>query len=231
MPRQAKPDKPLYRVPSMIEVAALPWNGFTVASTFSGCGGSCLGYRITGRVVWANRLVRGAGLISRKHEQQHDVQLPRHPPDPARRGREGDGGAAGELDLLDGSPPCQAFSTSRRPRGLGLESQHGASQCNETLFDEYIRLLRGLNPKTFVAENVSGLVKGTAKGWFIEVLRALKACGISGKCPAARCAVARRAADAPADHFRQGSRGPAPGPGPPGTAPIPLLGAGRAAHT
>jgi DNA (cytosine-5)-methyltransferase 1 len=31
--------------------------------------------------------------------------------------------------------------------------------------------------KTFVAENVSGLVKGTAKGWFIEVLRALKPSG------------------------------------------------------
>jgi DNA (cytosine-5)-methyltransferase 1 len=29
----------------------------------------------------------------------------------------------------------------------------------------------------FVAENVSGLVKGTAKGYFIEILRELRACG------------------------------------------------------
>jgi len=86
----------------------------------------------------------------------------------------------GELDLFDGSPPCQAFSMAgTREKGWGKKKtyEHGAQQCNETLFDEYIRLLRGLQPKTFVAENVSGLVKGTAKGWFIEVLRALKASG------------------------------------------------------
>jgi hypothetical protein len=45
-PRAA--EKPPCRVPSMAEVAAVPWNGFTVASTFSGCGGSCLGYRMAG---------------------------------------------------------------------------------------------------------------------------------------------------------------------------------------
>ena len=33
-------DKPPYRVPSMAEVAAVPWNGFKVCSTFAGCGGS-----------------------------------------------------------------------------------------------------------------------------------------------------------------------------------------------
>lgn len=37
--------------------------------------------------------------------------------------------------------------------------------------------MRDLQPKVFVAENVSGLVKGTAKGYFIEILQALKACG------------------------------------------------------
>ena len=85
-----------------------------------------------------------------------------------------------ELDLFDGSPPCQAFSTAgKREKGWGQKKtyEHGAQQCNETLFDEYVRLLRGLQPKTFVAENVSGLVKGTAKGWFLDVLKALKASG------------------------------------------------------
>src|SRR5688500_2528948 len=50
--------KPPYRVPSMDEIRAVPWNGLTVVSTFSGCGGSCLGYRMAGyRVVWANEFV------------------------------------------------------------------------------------------------------------------------------------------------------------------------------
>ena len=86
----------------------------------------------------------------------------------------------GELDLFDGSPPCQAFSTAgKREKGWGKKKtyEHGAQQCNETLFGEYVRLLRGLQPKTFVAENVSGLVRGTAKGWFLDVLKSLKDSG------------------------------------------------------
>lgn len=92
---------------------------------------------------------------------------------------------AGELDLLDGSPPCQAFSTAgKREKGWGVAKtyEHGASQCNETLFTEYIRLLRGLMPRVFVAENVSGLAKGVAKGYFLEILAALKACGYRVTC-------------------------------------------------
>jgi DNA (cytosine-5)-methyltransferase 1 len=182
LPRQAVPDKPVYRVPSMVDVAATPWNGFTVASTFSGCGGSCLGYRMAGfKVVWANEFVPAAQDSYRANMSGdaildcRDIRLVR--PEEILQAT---GLKRGELDLFDGSPPCQAFSTAgKREKGWGHEKtyEHGASQCNETLFDEYIRLLRGLNPRTFVAENVSGLVKGTAKGWFIEVLLALKASG------------------------------------------------------
>ena len=91
----------------------------------------------------------------------------------------------GELDIFDGSPPCQAFSTAgKREKGWGKDKsyEHGAKQKNETLFDEYTRLLRGLKPKVFVAENVSGLVKGTAKGYFLEILAALKASGYRVTC-------------------------------------------------
>jgi DNA (cytosine-5)-methyltransferase 1 len=133
------------------------------------------------KVVWANEFVPAAQESYRANMSSdaildcRDIRLVQ--PEEILQAT---GLARGELDLFDGSPPCQAFSTAgKREKGWGHEKtyEHGASQCNETLFDEYIRLLRGLNPKTFVAENVSGLVKGTAKGWFIEVLRALKASG------------------------------------------------------
>ena len=53
--------KPIYKIPSMVEIEATPWNGFKVASTFSGCGGSCLGYRIAGyKVVYANEFIESA---------------------------------------------------------------------------------------------------------------------------------------------------------------------------
>ena len=47
----------------------------------------------------------------------------------------------------------------------------------DDLFFEYTRLLKGIRPKVFVAENVKGLTIGTAKGYFKLILRALKECG------------------------------------------------------
>ena len=90
----------------------------------------------------------------------------------------------GELDLFDGSPPCASFSTAgKREAGWGKVKKYSdKSQRTDDLFFEYTRLLQGLQPKVFVAENVSGLVKGTAKGYFLEILRALKACGYRVSC-------------------------------------------------
>ena len=92
LPRQAAADKPLYRVPSMAEVAAIPWNGFKVASTFSGCGGSCLGYRMAGfKVVWANEFVPAAQESYRANMSSRcDPRRPRHPSGPAGRDSSGD---------------------------------------------------------------------------------------------------------------------------------------------
>lgn len=174
--------KPPFRVPGMAEVAALRWNGLTVASTFSGCGGSCLGYRMAGfRVRWANEFVPAAqesylaNCAEGSFLDRRDVKLVQ-PGEVLRQLGIGEG----DLDLFDGSPPCQAFSTAgKRHKGWGQVKRYegGHEQLNETLFDHWLRLLRGLAPKTFVAENVSGLVKGTAKGVFLEVLAAMKSAG------------------------------------------------------
>jgi len=170
----------------MQDIAAIPWNGYKVASTFSGCGGSCTGYRMAGyKVVWANEFVPAAQASYRANMEAdcildcRDVKTVM-----ADEILSATGLRVGELDLFDGSPPCQAFSTAgKREKGWGKDKtyEHGAQQKNETLFDEYIRLLRGLQPKVFVAENVSGLVKGVAKGFFIDILAALKDCGYTVK--------------------------------------------------
>lgn len=180
-------NKPTYRVPLMTEIRAMPWNGLRVASTFSGAGGSCTGYRMAGfKVIWANEFVPSAqesytaNAAADCHLDPRDIKLIQPDDIFAATGLK-----QGELDLFDGSPPCQAFSTAgKRQKGWGQKKtyEHGASQCNETLFSEYIRLLRGLMPRTFVAENVSGLVKGVAKGYFLEILAALKASGYRVTC-------------------------------------------------
>lgn len=178
---QEQSNKPPYKVPSMAEIAALPWNGFNVVSTFSGGGGSCLGYRMAGyRVLWANEFVPIAqesykANHSNSYLDPRDIKTIQPAEILSQIGLQ-----QGELDLFDGSPPCQAFSTAgKREKGWGKEKsyEHGAKQKNETLFDEYVRLLRGLMPKVFIAENVSGLVKGVAKGYFLQILKALKESG------------------------------------------------------
>lgn len=55
----------------------------------------------------------------------------------------------GEIDLIVGGPPCQAYSTVGKrliddPRGK--------------LFQEYYRVLKEINPKVFLFENVKGLL-------------------------------------------------------------------------
>lgn len=172
--------KPAYRVPSMAEIETIPWNGFTVVSTFSGCGGSCLGYRMAGfRVLWANEFVPAAQDTYRANHptcflDTRDIRKVKPEEILARIGL-----AAGEIDVLDGSPPCASFSTAgKREMGWGKVKQYSdTQQRTDDLFFEYSRLLRGLQPRVFVAENVAGLVKGTAKGYFKLILSELRSCG------------------------------------------------------
>lgn len=141
----------------------------TVISTFAGCGGSSLGYKWAGFrellaidfddnavetfklnfpdvLCWKRdiREVTGAEIMAACHIKP------------------------GELDVLDGSPPCQGFSTAGKRQVLDPRND---------LFREYVRLIKELQPKVFVMENVSGMVKGTMRGRFIEIMKELKSTG------------------------------------------------------
>jgi len=173
--------KPPYRVPLMSEVRALPWNGFKVASFFAGGGGSSTGYRMAGfKVVYANEFVEAARETYAANMAPGTILDGRDVREvTAEDLLEKLGMEPGELDVLDGSPPCASFSTAgKREKGWGKEKSYSdTKQVSDDLFFEFARIVRGVQPKVFVAENVSGLVKGTAKGYFIEILQALKACG------------------------------------------------------
>ena len=185
--KQMKPDttKPPYRVPLMSEIRALPWNGFTAASTFSGCGGSSLGYKMAGfKVAWASEFIPAAQETYRANHPDtildtRDIRTVQPEEVLAALKMQ-----PGDLDLLDGSPPCASFSTAgKREAGWGKVKKYSdGAQRTDDLFHEFIRLVRGIRPKVFVAENVSGLVKGTAKGYFLEILAAMKASGYRVTC-------------------------------------------------
>lgn len=173
-------DKPPYRVPSMAEIAVVPKNGLRVVSTFSGCGGSCLGFEMAGyEVLWANEFIPAAQDVYRRNHPGVYLST-----ENIRNVSTADvlaqaGVSVGEIDVLEGSPPCASFSTAgKREAHWGKKKAYSDTvEQVDDLFFEFVRLIQGIQPKVFVAENVSGLVKGTAKGYFKQILAAMKACG------------------------------------------------------
>lgn len=173
--------KPPYRVPLMSEIAKIKPNRFSAISTFAGGGGSSLGYRMAGfKMRWANEFIDAAREVYAANAAPgtlvdgRDIRLV----DPLAVLREL-GLKPGDLDLLDGSPPCSDFSSAgKRSDGWGrVKKYSNKEQRVDDLFFEYVRFIKAIQPRVFVAENVSGLVKGVAKGYFLEILRAMKACG------------------------------------------------------
>jgi len=174
--------KPPYRVPMMDEVRAIPWNDRVIASTFSGCGGSCLGFRMAGfRVGWANEFVRAARATYRKNCDRLTYLDGRD----IRDVKAEDILAVlkigvGDLDVFEGSPPCVDFSTAgKRAKGWGKVRHHadGSTGRADDLFLVWTELVRQLQPKVFLAENVSGLIKGVAKGYFQIIIKAMREAG------------------------------------------------------
>jgi DNA (cytosine-5)-methyltransferase 1 len=141
----------------------------TVISLFAGCGGSSLGYSMAGyrellAVEWDDHAVETFKLNFPGVPIWHGDIAGLSVEECLRIA----GLKSGELDVLDASPPCQGFSTAGKRK-----MDDGRNQ----LFREYVRLLRGLQPKVLVMEKVSGMVKGKMKLIFAEIMRELKASG------------------------------------------------------
>lgn len=73
-----------------------------------------------------------------------------------------------ELDVLFGGPPCQGFST--------IGKRHLDDSRNLLLYD-FARLVREVQPKYFVMENVAGLMAGNAVKVLKSFIRRVKLAG------------------------------------------------------
>jgi DNA (cytosine-5)-methyltransferase 1 len=176
--RRAATAKPSYRVPSMQEIAALPKNGLNVVSTFSGCGGSCLGFEMAGYTIrFASEFIPAAAETYRLNHPRVPIDTGDIRALDAQTILETIGMQRGEVDVLEGSPPCASFSTAGAvdSNWQQVKQYSDTQQRTDDLFFEFVRILDGIQPKVFVAENVAGLVKGTAKGYFLQILAAMKA--------------------------------------------------------
>lgn len=145
----------------------------TVISTFAGCGGSSLGYKLAGfkemlAVEWDDNAAETFRLNFPDMPVYHGDICKLTGAECMRLA----GVKVGELDVLDGSPPCQGFS---------IAGKRKFDDPRNSLFREYARLLRELQPRVFVMENVTGMVKGAMKQAYLTIIAELRECGYRAK--------------------------------------------------
>jgi DNA (cytosine-5)-methyltransferase 1 len=164
-------------------------NKFTVISTFAGGGGSSTGYRLAGgNILCINEFVAEA----RKTYKENYPDTPIMPDDIKQlKGEnflETAGIQKGELDILDGSPPCSAFSMcgtlgkagSKHSDGWGKTKKYSTGKIVENiedLFFEYVRIAKDIKPKVIIGENVAGLDAGEAKQKRNQIDKAIEEIG------------------------------------------------------
>ncbi len=127
------------------EMKTVPLRDFSSVELFAGAGGLALGMEKAGfKHVLLNEIDPYACASLRKNRPAWNVM-------------EGDiheidfTSLHGQIDLLTGGFPCQAFSYAGKR--LGFEETRG------TLFFEMARAVKEIEPKVFLCENVKGLLK------------------------------------------------------------------------
>lgn len=151
-----------------------PKRDFTMIELFAGAGGMALGMERCGfKSLLLNEIDKYACETLRKNRPNWNVIESSITGVDFRKYRD-------QVDIVTGGFPCQAFSYAGKK--LGFEDTRG------TMFFEFARCLRETNPKTFMAENVRGLLTHdhgrtlqtmlgilNDLGYFIEEPRVMKA--------------------------------------------------------
>lgn len=137
---------------------------YTAIDLFCGAGGLSAGLEMSGFTVLAgNDLFEAAGkTFSQTHPHAKFIGGPIQELS-VERLMEATGLKKGELTVLVGGPPCQAYSVYNHQRSM--------FDARATLFREYLRIVDGLRPEWIVMENVTGIYS-IGGG---EAVRAIKA--------------------------------------------------------
>lgn len=126
------------------ELLITPAKEFKLIELFAGCGGLAIGMEKAGFTsVLLNEIDKSACTTLRSNRSNWNVV-------------EGDVADVnfteyrGKVDIISGGFPCQSFSYAGKK--LGFEDIRG------TLFFQFARAVKEVNPKVFIAENVKGLL-------------------------------------------------------------------------
>ncbi|RKQ72498.1 DNA (cytosine-5)-methyltransferase 1 [Oceanibaculum indicum] len=141
----------------------------TAIDLFCGAGGLSEGFRQAGyTVVAGNDIDAAAGETYKATHPDAEFILAPIQDVTVDRLCKTTGLRLGELDVLLGGPPCQAYSVYNHQRGM-----HDA---RASLFEQYLRIVEGMKPKWVVMENVTGITSiagGTVVQSIKEELRKL----------------------------------------------------------
>ena len=156
---------------------------FTYISFFAGGGGSSCGYKLAGG---------DCRFVNEFQQVAVDTYLENWPNTPhicgdiknvtGKQIMEMTGLKVGELDILDGSPPCPPFSMSgTKKEGWNKEkTAYGMKQQNiEDLTWEMIRIAGEMKPKVIICENVKGLTMDYARDHLNRMVADFEALGYS----------------------------------------------------
>lgn len=154
---------------------------FTYITFFAGGGGSSCGYKLAGGdCLYMNEFQQVAvnDYLNNFPNTVHQCKdINSVTPEQIM---EMTGLQPGELDILDGSPPCPPFSMSgTKQKGWGKEKiAYGKKQKEiERLTFKQIEIAKVLQPKVLIIENVKGFTMSYAKELFEEVLESVRQAG------------------------------------------------------
>lgn len=154
-------------------------HGLKVFSCFACGGGSSFGYKLAGyEVIGCNEIdpKMMAAYIANHHPKYSYLE-----PIQTFKLRNDLPSELYELDILDGSPPCSSFSMAgNREKDWGKEKKFREGQAKQeldTLFFDFIDLAKKLQPKVVIAENVKGLLMGSAKAYVRRIYKELDQAG------------------------------------------------------
>lgn len=154
-------------------------HGSKVFSMFACGGGSTMGYKLAGYdVIGVNEI---DPVMMKIYQQNHHPKFPFLQDIREFNQRKDIPSPLYKLDVLDGSPPCSSFSMAgAREKGWGKKKKFREGQADQVLDDlffDFINTTRILHPKVVIAENVSGMLKGNARGYVVKICETFDAIG------------------------------------------------------
>ena len=157
----------------------IDYHGKKVFSCFACGGGSSMGYKLAGyEVIGCNEI---DPKMMAAYIANHNPKYSYLEPIQTFKLRNDLPSELYELDILDGSPPCSSFSMAgNRQKDWGKEKKFREGQVKQeldTLFFDFIDLAKKLQPKVVVAENVKGLLMGSAKSYVRRIYKELDEAG------------------------------------------------------